>query len=261
MTQLLASVATSSVRTSLIARSSSFAPDEITVRLGLEPTRVRRRTEESVQPRERPGRDHWEWTLGTSEGDRLTSHLSAIAASLPHKVPSEIQLFVFTTLASQGDAARFTATAATLERLAQLPAHLVLDLQPPSDPDTHDDEQQLLDVGLMLDVPGTSFDTSPETTHRSMNLVLDAWLLRDSTVRVRFPSRAPAEVPLAEHIAGLSDAPPDGLAGLGAELDVQYAATSGQGSLELAPGSLHELARHQVDLSIGLHRSSSLRPI
>jgi hypothetical protein len=238
---------TSSVRTSLVARSDTLSPDAITALLGLEPTRIRRRTDPAAR---QPARDHWELELGTSEGDRLSAHLIELASRVTNADPRAVRLIVFTTLSSNGDSAGFKATPAALGRVADLPATLVLDLQPPPDPDAPNDDLRLIDVGLTVTGPQVSVAVGHEPTQRFMDALQEA----QTVARVRSPARADAFV---DHIEWLHRAERDAFWPVDAVLDVRYAATSGQGSIELQSHELRELADRQLGLSITLHRFST----
>ena len=259
MTRLAEPVtATSTVRTSLVARSETLRPDGISRRLGIKPSVAWRRDEDGqTRPGPRRRQDHWALEVGNSEGDGLAEHLAALVAQLPHEPHPDVRLFAFVSLSGRGDISRFTASAGVLGRLAQRDVHVVFDLYPPVQRDASSEARATIGVDLVFRLPGGHSASSAvwdaATSHR---LAARGAAETSPSMWVRVPSGAPSENPLDDHITWLSDRVrvlPDS----SPAVSVSYASPFGQGATELSPSAQKRMAESGYDLWIDLLRKHS----
>ncbi len=244
-------VTTSTVRTSLVVRSSELSAEGITELLGHEPTRVGHRGDPvSVHHPDGPRRneDQWAWEIGISEGDQLTEHLARVVAILAGKDTDAIRLTVLTSLTGAGDASGFSASAAVLRRLAECSADLLVDFYPPTRTGGPDESWSQTRHYLILRFE--QFAAEPAEQGVSLRLTAVP-AVAPPRAEVRLLSGVKEAAGTDEHIADLLRLVPETQT-FGSALLITHSSADGQGGMVLSRESLASLAAHDVDLHIEL---------
>jgi len=196
--------------------------------------------------------NRWTWTLAASTGDGLTEQLAAIASRFRRREGGDdLRLAVLASLEGHADVARFTAGAAVLGRLADLPADLILDLYPPTSADALAPEFRLVRYELQARV-GHVPDWRTGLHARDAVGDIVALQMSHPATQFRVPSGLPAHVSADEHVQHLTRLAPYTLELRDTAVLVSFAASAGQGSVELSPASQRRLAELRCDVRVEL---------